>query len=152
MSCATMKNSTVQLLEELYKNVKMGSDSILSLLPKIEREDSAFKSDLTLQLDGYERYANRINTLFRQGGENVRDDSLWNKMSARVGSAMGTLMDSSVSHIADMVIQGSTMNMDETIRLLRQFENSNAGEDALTLARDLIRFEEQNVERLKAYL
>lgn len=152
MSCATMKNSTAQLLEELYKNVKMGSDSILSLLPKIEREDSAFKSDLTLQLDGYERYANRINTLFRQSGEDARDDSLWNKMSARVGSAMGTLMDSTVSHIADMVIQGSTMNMDETIRLLRQFENSNAGEDSLTLARDLIRFEEQNIERLKAYL
>ncbi len=152
MSCATMKSSTAELLKQLYNNVKMGSDSILSLLPKIERENGAFKSDLTLQLDGYERYANRINTLFRQGGENPCDDSLWNKMTAKAGTAMETILDTTVSHLADMVIQGSTMNMNETITLLRQFENSNAGEDTLTLARDIIRFEEQNVERLKAYL
>ena len=152
MSCATMKSSTVDLLDRLYKTVKTGSDSILSLLPKIEREDGAFKSDLTLQLDGYERYANRINTLLRQGGEAVRDDSVWNKMSVRAASVAGTLLDTTVSHIADMVIQDSTANMNETIKLLRQFENSTVGEDALALTRDIIRFEEENIRRLRPYL
>jgi hypothetical protein len=73
-------------------------------------------------------------------------------MTAKVSTAMETLMDSSISHLADMVIQGSTMNMNETIKLLREYENSDTSEASLSLVRDIIGFEEQNIERMKAYL
>lgn len=152
MSSATMKTATAELLQRLYKNLKMGSDSIVSLLPKIKEEDAAFKGDLTLQLDGYEKYANQINDLLREDGESAEQDTLWNKMTAKVGTTMSTLMDASVSHLADMVIQGSTMNMNETIKLMREFENTSASERSLSLSRDIVGFEEQNIERMKAYL
>ncbi|MBR2621599.1 MAG: hypothetical protein IKC97_04415 [Clostridia bacterium] len=152
MSTATMKTATTELLQRLYKNLKMGSDSIVSLLPKVKEEDAAFKSDLTMQLDGYEKYAHRVNDLLRQDGEPSEQDNLWNKMTAKVGTTMSTLMDTTLSHLADMVIQGSTMNMNDTIKLMREFENSSATESALSLSRDIIGFEEQNIERMKAYL
>lgn len=152
MPSVTMKTATAELLQRLYKNLKTGSDSIVSLLPKVNEEDSAFKSDLTLQLDGYEKHANQINSLLCQNGETPEQDKLWNKMSAKVSTTMETLMDSSVGHLADMVIRGSTMNMNETIKLLREYENSDASESSLSLARDVVGFEEQNIERMKAYL
>ena len=152
MANATMKTSTAHLLERLFKNVKMGSDSIMSLLPKIDAENDKFKSDLTLQLNGYERFASRINTMLCEAGEEAKEDSIINKMSAKVGTTMNTLMDSSVSHIADMMIQGSTMGITDTTKLLREFENTSASEGALSLARDIIQFEDENSERMKAYL
>ena len=152
MSTATLKSSTVELLEHLYKNIRMGADSVMALLPKLDREAMSLKSDLTVQLDGYEKFSNRINTLLREGGEKTEGDSLWNKMSAKVGVTMSTLTDTTMSHLADMVIQGSTMNMNESIQLLRKFENTDASEASLALVRDIIGFEEQNVEQLKRYL
>lgn len=152
MSTAILKSSTVELLEHLYKNIRMGADSVMALLPKLDREATGLKSDLSVQLDGYEKFTNRINTLLREGGEKSESDTLWNKMSAKVGVAMSTLTDASTSHLADMVIQGSTANMNESIKLLREFENTDASEASLALVRDIIGFEEQNVEQLKRYL
>lgn len=152
METAKLKNATAELLDRLYKNVKMGSDSIISLLPKVESEDSKFKSDLTLQLNGYESLAHRINGLRREAGEEALEDTMINKMTAKVSTAMGTLMDSSVHHIADMMVKGSTMNVTETIKLIREFENTTASEGSLALARDIVKFEEENIERMKAYL
>jgi hypothetical protein len=152
MSSAMLKSSTVELLEHLHKNVRMGADSIMALLPKLDREAMSLKSDLTVQLDGYEKFSNRINTLLREDGEKTEGDSLWNKMSAKVGVTMSTLTDTTMSHLADMVIQGSTMNMNESIQLLRKFENTDASEAALSLIRDIIGFEERNIEQLKGYL
>ena len=152
MSTAILKSSTVELLEHLYKNIRMGADSVMALLPKLDREATGLKSDLSVQLDGYEKFTNRINTLLREGGEKSESDTLWNKMSAKVGVAMSTLTDASTSHLADMVIQGSTANMNESIKLLREFENTDASEASLALVLDIIGFEEQNVEQLKRYL
>lgn len=152
MATAKTMSATAEMLEKLYKNVKMGADSITALLPKIESEDAKFKSDLTMQLSGYEELATRINTILREAGEQPREDSLMTKMSAKMGTAMNTLMDDSVSHIADMIIQGSTMGITDTIKVLREYENTSASEKSLALARDIIKFEEQNVERMKAYL
>ena len=152
MATAKLKNTTAELLDRLYKNVKMGSDSIVSLLPKVESEDSKFKSDLTLQLNGYESLANRINGLRREAGEKLLEDSMMSKMSAKVSTTVGTLMDSSINRMADMMVQGSTMGMTDTIKLIREFENTTASEGALALARDIVKFEEENIERMKAYL
>ena len=152
MATAKLKSTTAELLDRLYKNVKMGSDSIVSLLPKIESEDSKFKSALTLQLSGYESLAHRINGLRREAGEEALEDTMMNKMSAKISTTMATLMDSTINHIADMMIQGSTMNVTDTIKLIREFENTTASEGALALARDIVKFEEENIQRMKAYL
>lgn len=152
MATAKMKSATAEMLEKLYKSVKMGADTIVSLLPKIDAEDAKFKSDLTMQMSGYESFATRINSLLREDGEDGKEDSMMSKMSAKIGTTMNTLMDSSVSHIADMIIQGSTMGITDTIKIMREYENTTASEASLTLARDIVKFEEDNIERMKAYL
>ena len=55
-----------EMLENLYKNVKMGADSIIKLMDKVSGED--FKAALTKQIDGYEKVAERIRKHLRLSG------------------------------------------------------------------------------------
>jgi hypothetical protein len=149
MTTAT-KNSTVELLNKLFKNMNMGKDSTLDLLAKVE--DSALKSDMTLQLNGYEGMLKKINEHLQATGASVKEENLMSKISSKVGTTMGTLMDDSPSHIADMMIQGSTMGMTDTTKVLRDYENTDASEAALAICRSIIKFEEENIERMKKHL
>ena len=57
-------------LDAIYKNAKMGADSIINLLPKVE--DDAMRSVMTAQLDGYERYAAPSQSLQSHTGQRGR--------------------------------------------------------------------------------
>ena len=48
---------TVELLSNLYKNVRMAADSISAILPHVE--DERLMSDLTVELSCFEEYAHR---------------------------------------------------------------------------------------------
>ena len=152
MSSATLKSATAELLERLHKTVRMGADSTMALLPKPDKEATGLKSELSVRLDGYEKFTDRISALAREGGEQALNDSLWNKMTAKAGVAMSTLTDTSPSHLASMVIEGATMAMNDSIKLLREFENTGASEASLALVRDVIAFEEKNIDQFKGYL
>ena len=147
---AKQGTQTSALLEGIYKNAKMGSEALLSLMPKVA--DSKLRGDLTAQLDGYEGFANKAEAYLCEMGEQAKDAGLWQKMTTKVGIGANTLMDSDTSHIAEMVIEGSNMNVTESVKLLREHENCQVPEKALRLCRDMIDFEQKNVEKMQSYL
>ncbi len=139
-----------EMLEQLYKNIKMGSDSIVKLLKKVD--DSEFKSDLTKQINGYEEIASRIQKHLSDHGYKAKEENPMTKLWSSVGMAMSTMTDSSNSHIAELIAEGSTMGITDGIKLLREYENSSVSEEALEFAREVIRFEEHNLEKAKSYI
>ncbi len=139
-----------EMLEQLYKNVKMGSDSIVKLLPKVS--DGNFKTDLTDQLNGYESLATKAKKRLKEMGAEAKEENPMIKLWSSIGMAMSTLTDSTDSHIAQMVAEGSTMGVTDGIKLLRDYENTNVSESALKLVREVIEFEEKNLERAKSYI
>ena len=139
-----------EMLEKLYKNVKMGSDSIIKLMDKAT--DGEFKTSLTKQIDGYESLAKKIKKRLSDMGQEAKEENAMVKMWSSVGMAMNTLMDSSDSHLAQLIAEGSTMGITDSIKLLRDYENTNVSEEALALVRDVIKFEEHNLEVAKAYI
>ena len=44
------------------------------------------------------------------------------------------------------------MGITDSIKLLREYENTNVSEEALKLVREVIAFEENNLERAKKYI
>ena len=62
-----------------------------------------------------------------------------------------TMADDSVSHIAKMLIQGSSMGITEAVKKLHQYEN-DVEKDIKRLMEGLQKFEEENVEKLKEFL
>ena len=63
---ATEVRSRADTLACIYENVKMGADSIINLLPKVE--DSRLKSDMSVQLSGYEKFASQARSELKEMG------------------------------------------------------------------------------------
>lgn len=141
---------TPELLCYIYKNVKMGSDAIVDLLPKVE--DSNFKTALTEQLSGYEKFASEAEKQLTPLGVKPKEEPMMKKMMTKMGIAMNTMADASVGHMAEMLIQGSTMGITDMTKHVREFEGEGCPEQALMLGRELITFEQNNIEKMKTFL
>lgn len=137
-------------LSEIYKNTKMGADAIINLLPKVR--DDGMRSAMTMQLDGYERYAARAQKELETLGVEAKEENAMTRLSARMGMAFNTMLDSTTSHIAEMMIEGSNMGITDMTKLLNNFEVGNGDSEAVRLAHEVVRFEEHNLEMLKPYL
>ena len=71
---------------------------------------------------------------------------------AKSTMAMNTMMDSTDSHLAQLVAEGSNMGITDSIKLLRDYENTSVSEEALGFAREVIKLEEQNLEVAKSFI
>lgn len=150
MTETVQNKKTAEVLQSVYKNVKMASDSILNLMPKVK--DEKLKSDLTVQLSAFEAFASRTAKLLADEGVKPEEEGFMTKTMAKWGSMMNTMCDSTSTHLAEMMVEGATMGVNDMLRVLREAENSNASESALRLARDVCAFEEKVVEDMRAYL
>lgn len=128
----------------------MGSDSIVKLLSKVS--DGNFKTDLTDQLNGYDGFAAKAKKRLKELGNEAKEENPVIKLWTSLGMTFSTLTDSTDSHIAQMVAEGSTMGITDGIKLLRDYENTSVSESSLKLVRDVIQFEERNLERAKSYI
>lgn len=142
--------ATLSLLEAMYKNVKMGADSIIDIMPKVT--DESMRQELTSELERYEKFSREIETLVLDMGEEAKDQGILAKIGTKMSVAMNTMVDASTSHIAEMMIKGGTMGITDATRLLREYESTSCSEEALSITRRIIKYEEETVERLKRFL
>ena len=143
-------SDNAQMLDKMYKNVKMGSDSMVSILSKVK--DTGLKDELTSQLDKYERYSKKVATMIYDAGGTPKDEGVIAKAGSKIGIEMNTMLDATSSHLAQMVIEGATMGMSDMTKLLREYENKNCSEATMKLAREIAEFEDKSVDSLKKYL
>ena len=144
------KKATAEFLSELYKNMKMGADSIVNISSKVK--EGALRDELARELDTYEKYSKKIGKLLYDLGQTPKEENIMAKMATKMGMAMNTLTDSTESHIAQMMIEGATMGITENTKLVNRYESSGISDEALKLGRDSIKFMEDTVETLKEFL
>lgn len=144
------KNKDSELLQDIYSNVKMGSESIINLLPKIKNDD--MKMFMTNQLDQYEKYAQNVkNQLVSQGIE-PKEPNPVSKLGAKIGMEMKSLQDSTTSHMAEMMVQGSTMDVTDLLQKVSVYEDMPECRNSVKLAKEIVAFEEKNIEKMKEFL
>ena len=144
------KKATVEFLSELYKNMKMGADSIVNISSKVEKGE--LRDELARELDTYEKYAKKTGNLLYDAGETPKEENIMTKMATKVGMAMNTLTDSTQSHIAQMMIEGATMGITENTKLANRYEDKGVSHEAMSICNDTVRFMEESVESLKKFL
>ncbi len=150
MAGTVVVKKTSDLVGEVYRNVKMASESIITLMPKVKNDK--FKSDLTVQLSAYEAFASRAAKLLADEGAKPEEDGVIAKTMTKWGIMMNTMKDPTTEHMVQMMIEGTTMGVGEMLRWIRESENTGVSEAALRLARDVCAYEEKVVEEMKAYL
>lgn len=140
-----------EILQAVYKNLKMAEDSLLTLMPKVSDPD--LKKDMTVQLSALEAFASRTSKLLGKEGAKPEEEGFMTRMGAKMGSMMNTMKDSSSTHIAEMLIEGYTMGANDLYEQMRAVK-ACAGVDPDTekLVEDTLRYEEKLAADMKKYL
>ena len=138
----------IRLLQELYDQARMGGYTIQILLKDLP--DNAFARELAGQLETYRKEEAAIRSRLKEAGCVPEDLTGFEKKRTEWMMKWELLRDRSISHMAEMLILGSDMGVIHSIRSLNQFEGADPGH--IRLAEKMLRQEEKNVERWKAYL
>ncbi len=141
-------NVDLDLLEKTYQNASIGITAIEAVLDKVKNQQ--FSNDLHKQLRDYQEIADKTKRQMRTSGARVKDVSQYNKVMMKGNVKMNMLMNSSDSHIAQMVIQGSTMGVTQMTKLLHASKNADG--TCTKIAEEFVKKEEGNIEVMKHYL
>ena len=138
-----------ELLNFIYQNSQMGVDTIRQLIGVVEDKD--LKEHLKTQFQGYEEFHQAAKELLNEHGYDEKGLGTFEKIRTYLMVNLQTMADASTSHIAKMLIQGSSMGITEAVKKLHQYEN-DVEKDIKKLMERLQEFEEENVEKLKEFL
>ena len=144
-----MEEKNLKILKEIHKATKMGMDSISFVAEKLD--DNKLKDNLSFQYTQYGQLMDRVNKLYENYGEIPEDKNVMNTIMGWTGVQMNTMADKSPSHIAEIMIEGTTMGIIEGRKLMNN-DADQASKDVKDLLNNFVTFQENNVEQLKKFL
>lgn len=143
-----MAKDDTELLNYVFQNSEMGVDTISKLIEMTD--NSEFKHQLETQKQEYEAMQNDAKKLLKQRGTSEDELSAFDKIRTYIMINIQTMTDKSVSHIAQMLMEGSTMGIVQALRKIRNY--TDTGNDIHMLMKKLLQMEENNFEQLKKYI
>ena len=144
-----MKETEINVMDELNKGCVMGMDAITFVLEKVEDEN--FKDLLNTQYEQYQKLSDRICELFPEYEKTrePKETNAMNKVMTWYGINMKTLTDHSNSKIAELLIQGTNMGIIEGRKLIN---NKKMDKKVHKLCCDYTKMQENYIEKLKKFL
>ena len=143
-----MKSDDVKVLQEVQKNAGMAMKAIESLNGKVYDDDLAVQ--ISRQGMQYSDIYNKATDQLIEGKAKSYQTSGLQEMMLKGAIAGNTLLNNSTGHIAEMMIQGSNRGLTDMWKIINHHEN--AGAASMEIAKELMDFEEKNIEKLKKYL
>lgn len=145
------KDTEVDVLDELNKGASMGKDAIHYIMDKVE--DDKLKKELNRQYHKYKIISDDIHKIYGDysvdSDEEPQETSAMNKFMTWSGIEMKTMNDTSTSHIAEILLQGTNMGIIEGRRLLNHKSNDKKINKLLD---EYVTMQEEAVEKLKEFL
>ncbi len=116
---------TEEALAEIYRNAQLALTSIANILPEIG-EDERLKNELHAQHEEYEQFSAKACMLAQDENIEIKEPNPIKKAMTWGSIKMNTLTDSSRSHIAEMMLQGTVMGISALRKTAGELgENSN---------------------------
>lgn len=143
-----MKKDDKQVLREVQKNSQMAMQAIDSISSRIY--DDSLSAQVTRDSMRYAELYNRATEELLRGKAESYKETGYQEMMLRGAIKANTMMNSSTSHIAQMLIQGTNRGLTDMWKIMNHSEN--AGNRTVELAKELMDFEEKSIEKLKEYL
>ena len=141
-------DNNIDTLNELHKGCCMGIDAIDFIINKINEEE--FNKILIEQKNDYEKLSKKIEKKYNQyTTKDIHETNIMTKAMTWYGIQMDTMLDNSISKIADILIKGTNMGIIEGKKLIN---NKTMSKDVLKLCNDYINMQEKNLNILKEYL
>lgn len=141
-------DQNLEFLNDIYRNTKIGEESLGTLLKRVD--DIHMKKDIITQMEGYACLNAKARNQIEKSGGKPQEVGPMKKAMVNNGIRMNAMTDQSNTHFAEMLIQGSTMGIVQATEAMNKYEA--AEQDVKSLANEVVSFEQNNIERLKAYL
>ena len=138
-----------EMLDKMYKNVKMGSDSLCDVTPKIS--DRFLLRNVTGQIGGYAELQSKCKALMDEHHVKPKKESPMKRAMAKGGIALNTAFDSSDAHIAEMIVKGTEMGADSLEKTMNVCKKHGVNENIVELCERVIKFERGAVGAMKDY-
>jgi hypothetical protein len=126
----------------------MGVGTISRLIDMAE--DVNFKTQLESQLNEYKEIHRAAQKALNENGYDEKGISALEKVKTYIMLNMQTLTDKTPSHISEMLMIGSNMGVINAVKNLKKYQGAEPG--ILSLMERLLKFEENNIQQLKAFL
>ena len=143
-----MKRDDIRVLQEVQKNAGMAVKAIDRISRKI------YDDDLSMQVAResmkYSEIYNKATERLIEGRAPSYKDSGFSDLMLKSAIDTNTLFNTSTGHIAELMIQGSNRGLTDMWKAINHHEN--AGKVSMEIAKELMDFEEKNIERLNQYL
>lgn len=144
------ETSDVEILDELSKSCQLAMSNISFLSTKAIQKN--IKKELVSIYSGYTDILSQINKNFESLGEIPSNVSPSLKMFGLCSINLNTKIDKSSSHIAEIMIQGLNMGIIKCQKLLNSSNSTIIKEQTLNLVQQFLNFQEQSIQKLKAFL
>lgn len=143
-----MRKDDAEILRGIQKNTKMAMKALDTISDKVYDDDLAMH--LSRQNLKYsELYSKATNSLLDHKTDEYRSGGFNEKLLVG-GIHANTFFNTSTSHMAEIVIQGSNRGILEMCKTVNRHEN--ARNVYVEMAKELMDFEETNIRQLKKYL
>ncbi len=138
----------VKAINDVYKNAHIALQSISDLLPAVSDDD--IKKELQEEYEGYEKIIGELSTFMAENNIDPKDINPFKKAMLWSSIKMKTLFNNSRNQVAEMMIKGTVMGINELTAMKN--ENQNLDEKILELLDKLLSLEEEYEQRLKKFL
>lgn len=144
-------NENTELLEYIAKDATMAAFTLEELLKDLNGLDNKIKKDIENVLKGYERYIKDVTKKLKKEKAEPKEDSMFAKMSAKMGIKKEVKHDNSDASIADMLIKGISMGTIDMEKKINEYQEK-ADKETINLAKDFLKFQQENIEAFKKHL
>lgn len=144
-------DENLELLTHIYETAEMGSYTITTLINKIKSKENKIKFVLEKEIKEYEKYLKVAEKLLIKNNVTPKKSSFMAKMGSNIGIMKETMMDNSDAALAQMLIEGITMGVTVIGAKVSSYKKI-ADRKVLKLANDFLTFQEDEIERLKAFI
>lgn len=142
-----MINDT-ELLNYVLQSAEMGCNGITNV--RHQSGNQEIDGVLCGQLVKYGKLYHSANSMLRQKGAEIQHISPMAKAMTSYTTSRELRRENSTSHIAEMMIKGSTMGVNKMAKHMRNYDGCDP--QASALAKKMLETEEENINELKEYL
>lgn len=144
-------NENLELLQYIYQSSEMGVSALTNLLKELNDKENKLKKIISDELSIYEKYFKESKKVLKKNKGKIKSNSLMTKMMSKQGIKKEVSDDNSDASIAHMLIQGLTMGVIDIETKIKNF--GDKADKAITkIAVDYLKFQQDEIEKLKKYL
>lgn len=141
-------DTNLSVLDEINKGCSMGLEAVDMVLKKVEEHD--FRDLLIHFHDDYIELSDSIIDLYHEyTDEEIHKVNTAEKLMAWYGIMKDTILDDSVSKLAELLINGTVMGVIEGRKILN---HKKMDKKVHSFCEKFIKMQEKYIEKLKVYL